>query len=139
MNATVNAPVVNESLNLDKSFDIFKDCAYSSIELTKREKALQKKELMLQFLRSEVKESINSLDSLHRSNLLTTEIEEWLRHCDEVALNEHDLVLILQGVEKGKVSRFKDDGIFGRYRKLKYEELMEAVAKIFSNKRVKLE
>jgi hypothetical protein len=36
-------------MNLDKSFETFKDCAYSSIELTRREKALQKKEVMLNF------------------------------------------------------------------------------------------
>jgi hypothetical protein len=30
-------------MNLDRSFDAFKECAYSSIELTRREKALQKK------------------------------------------------------------------------------------------------
>lgn len=54
-------------------------------------------------------------------------------------LIDHDLVLVLQGVEKGRISRFKDDPIYGRYRRLKYEELMEAVTKIYTNKKVKLE
>ncbi len=36
VNETVNQPVLAEAINLDKSFDTFKDCAYSSIELTRR-------------------------------------------------------------------------------------------------------
>ena len=49
---TVNSPVAAEAINLDKSFETFKECAYSSIELTRREKALQKKEVMLNFLKT---------------------------------------------------------------------------------------
>ena len=54
-------------------------------------------------------------------------------------LTDHDLILLLQGVEKGRVSKFKDDPIYGRYRRLKYEELMEAVSRIYCNKKIKLE
>lgn len=56
-----------------------------------------------------------------------------------MTINEHDLVLLLQGVERGRISRFKDDPIYGRYRKLKYEELMEAITKIYGNKKIKLD
>lgn len=52
---TVNDPVMTEARNLDKSFDSFKECAYSSIELTRREKALQKKDVLLNFFKSEEK------------------------------------------------------------------------------------
>lgn len=83
--------------------------------------------------------SVNLMDSYHKSNLLTSEIEEWIRHSEEMTINEHDLVLLLQGVEKGRISRFKDDPIYGRYRKLKYEELMEAITKIYGNKKIKLD
>jgi hypothetical protein len=87
---------------------MFKDCAYSSIELTRREKALQKKEVLLKFFQTEEKDSfINVMDSFHKSNLLTSEIEEWLRHSEEVNLTDHDLVLVLQGVEKGRAGKFK--------------------------------
>lgn len=48
------------------------------------------------------------------------------------------MVLLLQGVEKGRISRHKDDPVYGRYRRLKYEELMEAITKIYSNKKIKL-
>lgn len=138
----VNDPITAEALNLDKSFDTFRDCAYSSIELTRREKALQKKEVLLGFFKSKSEErdsSNNVMDSYHKSNLLTSEIEEWIRHTEEMNLTDHDLVMLLQGVEKGRVSRFKDDPIYGRYRRLKYEELMEAVSRIYSNKKIKLE
>lgn len=43
-------------MNLDRSFDTFKECAYSSIELTRREKALQKKEILLDFFKNNNKE-----------------------------------------------------------------------------------
>lgn len=56
-----------------------------------------------------------------------------------MTINEHDLVLLLQGVQKGRVSKFKDDPIYGRYRRLKYEELMEAVTKIYGSKKLKTE
>lgn len=52
-------------------------------------------------------------------------------------INEHDLVLLLQGVEKGRIVKHKDDPIYGRYRRLKYEELMEAITKIYGNKKLK--
>ena len=79
------------------------------------------------------------MDSYHKSNLLTSEIEEWLRHTEEVNLIDHDLVLMLQGVEKARAGRFREDPIFGRYRRLKYEELMEAVCRIYGNKKIKLD
>jgi len=47
------------------------------------------------------------------------------------------MVLLLQGVEKGRVGRCRDDPIFGRYKKMRYEELMETLARIFGNKKVK--
>lgn len=77
---------------------------------------------MLSFFKSDGKDqSGNLMDSYHRSNLLTSEIEEWIRHTEDVTITDHDLILLLQGVEKGRVSRFKDDPIYGRYRRLKYE------------------
>ena len=79
------------------------------------------------------------MDSYHKSNLLTSEIEEWIRHREEVNLTDHELVIMLQGVERGRGGRFKEDPIYGRYRRLKYEELMEAVSRIYGNKRIKLE
>lgn len=104
----MNDPVAQEARNLDKSFDTFKDCAYSSIELTRREKALQKKEVMLNFFKAQERDPApNVMDSYHKSNLLTSEIEEWIRHTEDVNLTDHDLVLLLQGVERGRVSRFK--------------------------------
>lgn len=100
--------MTTEASNLDKSFETFKDCAYSSIELTRREKALQKKEVILNFFKAKERESANNvMDSYHKSNLLTSEIEEWLRHAEEVTLTDHDLVLMLQGVEKARASKFK--------------------------------
>ena len=54
-------------------------------------------------------------------------------------IDEHDLVLLLQGVERGRVSKFKEDPVFGRYRRLKYEELMDAINKIYNNKKLKTE
>jgi len=60
------------------------------------------------------------MESYHKSNLLTSEIEEWLRHSEEVTVTDHDLVLLLQGVDKGKLLQFKDDPIYGRYQHLKY-------------------
>jgi len=45
----VNEAVTAAALNINKSFEAFKDCAYSSIELTRREKALQKKNILLDF------------------------------------------------------------------------------------------
>jgi hypothetical protein len=76
VNQTVNQPVTTEANNLDRSFDTFKDCAYSSIELTRREKALQKKELMLNFFSHDSPKDNTSylMDSYHKSNLLTSEI-----------------------------------------------------------------
>ena len=56
-----------------------------------------------------------------------------------MTLTDHDLVMMLQGVEKGRAGKFKEDPIFGRYRRLKYEELMEAVSKIYGNKKIKLD
>ena len=47
--------------------------------------------------------------------------------------------MMLQGVEKARASRFKEDPIFGRYRRLKYEELMEAVSRIYCNKKIKFD
>ena len=55
----VNDPVTTEARNLDRSFEAFKECAYSSIELTRREKALQKKETLLNFFKAEEKETSN--------------------------------------------------------------------------------
>jgi hypothetical protein len=65
--------VAAEAMNLDRSFETFKDCAYSSIELTRREKALQKKEVMLNFF-SDANKDLNGnlMDSYHKSNLLTS-------------------------------------------------------------------
>lgn len=80
----------------------------------------------------------NLMDSFHKSNLLTSEIEEWIRHSEEMTINDHDLVLLLQGVEKGRIVKHKDDPIYGRYRRLKYEELMEAITKIYGNKKLKV-
>ena len=34
----------------------------------------------------------------HRSNLLTSEIEEWLRLNPETGLTQHELILLLQGI-----------------------------------------
>ena len=56
-----------------------------------------------------------------------------------MTLTDHDLVMMLQGGEKGRAGKFKEDPIFGRYRRLKYEELMEAVSKIYGNKKIKLD
>ena len=57
----MNGPVNTEAQTLDRSFTTFKECAYSSIELTRREKALQKKEVLLSFLKKENKEVSPSL------------------------------------------------------------------------------
>ena len=54
-------------------------------------------------------------------------------------LTDHDLVLMLQGVDKARAGKFKEDPIFGRYRRLKYEELMDAVSRIYGNKKLKLD
>jgi hypothetical protein len=96
---------------------------------------------MLNFFKSDGKDTISMalVESYHKSNLLTSEIEEWVRHTEDVTITDHDLVLLLQGVEKGRAGKFKDDPIYGRYRRLKYEELMEAVSRIYSTKKVKLE
>lgn len=95
---------------------------------------------MLNFLKTEVKEKTgNVMESYHKNNLLTSEIEEWLRHTDEMNLTDHDLVLMLQGIDKARAGKFKEDPIFGRYRRLKYEELMEAVSRIYGNKKLKLD
>lgn len=94
----------------------------------------------MNFFKAKERETSNNvMDSFHKSNLLTSEIEEWLRHTEEVNLTDHDLVLMLQGVEKARASKFKEDPIFGRYRRLKYEELMEAVSRIYGNKKIKLD
>lgn len=78
------------------------------------------------------------MESYHKSNLLTSEIQEWIRNSDEV-FSQHDLVLLLQGVEKGRISRLKDDAVYGRYRTLKYQELMEAITRIYRHKKVKFQ
>lgn len=94
---------------------------------------------MLNFFSDPNKDNSNNLmDSFHKSNLLTSEIEEWIRHSEEMTINDHDLVLLLQGVEKGRIVKHKDDPIYGRYRRLKYEELMEAITKIYGNKKLKV-
>jgi hypothetical protein len=41
-------------------------------------------------------------------------------------------------VEKDRISKYKDDPIYGRYRRLKYEELMEAITKIHGSKKLKI-
>jgi hypothetical protein len=46
--------------------------------------------------------------------------------------------MLLQGVERSKMGKEKEEWIFGRYRKMKYEVLIEAVNKIFKNKKIKL-
>ena len=69
---------------------------------------MQKKDILLNFLKVEAKElCVNVMDSYHKSNLLTSEIEEWLRHAEEVNLTDHDLALMLQGVEKARAGKFK--------------------------------
>lgn len=83
--------------------------------------------------------SLNIINTFHKSNLLTSEIEEWVKHLDETYKDEHDLVLILQGVENARTARFKEDNIFGRYRRVRYEDLFVVVSKISKNKRVKIE
>lgn len=45
--------------------------------------------------------------------------------------------MLLQGVECGKIGRFKEEQIFGRYRRVKYEDLLKVVSKIYRNKRTK--
>lgn len=46
--------------------------------------------------------------------------------------------MLLQGVERSKMAKEKEEWIFGRYRKMKYEVLIEAVNRIFKNKKIKL-
>jgi hypothetical protein len=71
---------------------------------------------------SQNQESLN--ESYHKSNLLTSEIEEFLRTSDEGISDEHELVMLLQGVERSKTAKEKEEWIFGRYRKMKYEVLI---------------
>jgi hypothetical protein len=80
-----------------------RECAYSSIELTRREKVLQRKESLLKFSVKDRKiETIQAQETLsesyHKSNLLTSEIEEYLRTSEEGVSDEHELVMLLQGV-----------------------------------------
>lgn len=85
----VNDPITRQTASLDRSLETFKLCAYRSIELTKREKVLERKNLILSFLKNEREEEThNTFESFHRSNLLTSEIEEWLRHTEE-CVDEH--------------------------------------------------
>jgi hypothetical protein len=133
-----------ETVNVfDYSLEILRECAYSSIELTRREKVLQRKETLLKFsLKDRNSEAIQSQETLsesyHKSNLLTSEIEEYLRNSEEGVSDEHELVMLLQGVERSKTGKEKEEWIFGRYRKMKYEVLVEAVNKIFKHKKIKL-
>lgn len=54
---------------------------------------------MLNFFKAQERDPTpNVMDSYHKSNLLTSEIEEWIRHTEDVNLTDHDLVLLLQGV-----------------------------------------
>ena len=45
---------------------------------------------------------------------------------------------MLQGVDKAKFVHLKKDPVFGRYKRFKYEEMLQAVQKITRNKRIKL-
>ena len=82
MEATVNETVWNSTKDLDKSYALYKDCCYGSIELTRREKLLQRKNFLLNFHKNTKKLTpvTNIFSSTHKSNLLTSEIEEWLKH-----------------------------------------------------------
>lgn len=119
-----------ETVNVfDYSLEVLRECAYSSIELTRREKVLQRKENLVKFSlkdrKMEVSQNQESLnESYHKSNLLTSEIEEYLRTSDEGISDEHELVMLLQGVERSKTAKEKEEWIFGRYRKFKYEVLI---------------
>ena len=104
---------------------------------------LQRKDTLLKFsLKDRNSEAIQNQETLsesyHKSNLLTSEIEEYLRNSEEGVSDEHELVMLLQGVERSKTGKEKEEWIFGRYRKMKYEVLVEAVNKIFKNKKIKL-
>ena len=105
---TVNENVWDAVKDLDKSFVFYKDCSYSSIELTRREKYLQRKNVLLNFYEtSDLPALTNIFSSYHKSNLLTSEIEEWLKNSDELVKDEHDLVLALQGANNSRSNRFK--------------------------------
>ena len=45
----VNSDVSQSAKNLDKSYLLFKECSYGSVELTRREKTLQRKKDLLNF------------------------------------------------------------------------------------------
>lgn len=136
----MNEHVWSSIKDLDKSYLIYKNCCYGSIELTRREKYLQRKNSFMQFHDVSVDPlSLNIINTFHKSNLLTSEIEEWVKHLDETYKDEHDLVLILQGIENARTTRFKEDTIFGRYSRVRYEDLFAVVSKISKNKRVKTE
>lgn len=77
----VNKTVNTSAEDLDRSYLVYKECSYGSVELTRREKSLQRKKEILNFYTytSEQKHT-NLLESSHRSNLLTSEIEEWVRN-----------------------------------------------------------
>lgn len=68
----VNKVTTNNALDLDKSYLVFKECSYGSIELTRREKHLQRKKDILNFYSFEEDKPLNIFDSSHRSNLLTS-------------------------------------------------------------------
>ena len=127
----LNEIVENSAQHLDKSYDMFKECAYASMELTRREKFLNRKDKFVEFVQlgfqpieegtqSVISSNNGTLDSAHRSNLLSAEIEEWLRNSEE-RLEEHELILMLQGVDKPRFIHLKKDPVFGRYKRFKYE------------------
>lgn len=62
-----------------------------------------------------------------------------MKHSEEQLKDEHDLVLILQGVENVRSIRFKEDAIYGRYKRFKYEDLLGVVTRIRKNKKVKVD
>ena len=70
---TVNENVWDAVKDLDKSFVFYKDCSYSSIELTRREKYLQRKNVLLNFYEAaDLPTVTNIFSSFHKSNLLTS-------------------------------------------------------------------
>ena len=78
----MNEIVESAALNIDRSYDVFKECAYASMELTRRERHLNKKDKLVEFVLSEfqtleegtqsvVSGNNGTLDSAHRINLLS--------------------------------------------------------------------
>lgn len=86
---TVNKSVTESAIDLDKSYQVYKECSYGSVELTRREKHLQRKKDILNFYSFEEEKQPNIFDSSHKSNLLVSEIEEWIRHSNDIILDEH--------------------------------------------------